>query len=259
MKCLDRVTDKISRRVPVIGTHIRTTDSTIVEFFGLAGMDFVWLDGEHPAMNIETVQRHVMAAQGCGMAAFYRVPWNDPILAKPALDMGADGIIFPMIRTREEAERAVAACRYPPKGIRGWGPVRDSGYGLHGGDWQRENAEKVWKIMQIEHIRAVENLEEIMAVDGVDALTVGCSDLSASMGLAGHPEHPDVVRQLDLLAAKCRRGGIPFSVSADFDPAFIGAWIDRGISWLATGGEYNYMRLGMEGAVRFARERFENR
>ena len=85
MKCLQRVMDKLAKNEPVIGTHIKTSDSTIVEFFGLVGMDFVWIDGEHAALNIETVQRHTMAAQGVGMAAFYRVPRNDPVLVKPIL------------------------------------------------------------------------------------------------------------------------------------------------------------------------------
>ena len=249
MKRLARILDKLAAGTLVIGTHIKTSDSTIVEFFGLAGMDFVWLDGEHPAMNIETVQRHTMAAQGVGMAAFYRVPWNDPILAKPVLDMGIDGIIFPMIRTADEAARAVAACRYPPDGIRGVGPIRDNGYGLYDMTWQIENARQVWKIMQIEHIDGVRNLESILAVDGVDAITVGTSDLAASMGLIGQTSHPDVLALLDELAATARQASIPFSMSANYDATLVQQWIDRGINWLSIGGEYDYMARGLRAAM----------
>jgi 2-keto-3-deoxy-L-rhamnonate aldolase RhmA len=249
MKRLERIKSKLTDGVPVIGTHIKTSDSTIVEFFGLAGMDFVWLDSEHPAMNIETVLRHTIAAQGTGMAAFYRVPWNDPILAKPILDMGIDGIIFPMIRTADEAARAVSACRYPPAGIRGVGPIRDNGYGLYPMDWQVENAEHVWKIMQIEHIDGVNNLDAILRVDGVDAITVGTSDLSASMGLIGQVDHPAVLAALDDLAARARAAGIPFSVSAAYDATLVRQWIDRGINWLSIGGEYDYMAMGMRAAM----------
>lgn len=259
MKRLDRILDKLAAGTLVIGTHIKTSDSTIVEFFGLAGMDFVWLDGEHPAMSIETVQRHTMAAQGSGMAAFYRVPWNDPILAKPVLDMGIDGIIFPMIRTAEEATRAVAACRYPPEGIRGVGPIRDNGYGLYPMDWQIENARQVWKIMQIEHVDAVRNLKDILAVDGVDAITVGTSDLAASLGLVGQTSHPDVLALLDELAATAREARVPFSVSANYDATLVRQWIDRGIAWLSIGGEYDYMARGLRVAMAEMQRMFEAR
>jgi 2-dehydro-3-deoxyglucarate aldolase/4-hydroxy-2-oxoheptanedioate aldolase len=259
VKRLDRIKEKLEKKIPVIGTHIKTNDSTIVEFFALAGLDFVWIDGEHSAMSIETVQHHTIAAQGTGMAAFYRVPWNDPILVKPVLDMGIDGIIFPMIRTKEEAELAVSACRYPPKGIRGFGPIRDDGYGLFPLDWQIKNSENVWKIMQIEHYQAVDNLEEIMAVDGVDALTVGCSDLSASLGLPGQVEHPLVTERLDELAAKARKSAIPFSISANYNPDFVQKWIDRGINWLSIGGEYNYMNLGLTSAMETINNMFAER
>jgi 2-dehydro-3-deoxyglucarate aldolase/4-hydroxy-2-oxoheptanedioate aldolase len=249
MQRLERITSRLAESLPVIGTHIKTTDPTITEFFGLAGMDFIWIDGEHAAMNLEVVQRHVMAAQGTGMAAFYRVPTIDPILVKPVLDMGADGIVFPMVRTAAEAELAVAACRYPPDGIRGAGPIRDNGYGLFDAAWQVENARTVWKIMQIEHIDGVHNLEAICAVEGVDALTVGTSDLSASMGLLWQTQHPDVLAALDELAAIARRAGIPFSISANYDALSMRQWLARGITWLSVGGEYDFMRAGMQAAL----------
>lgn len=259
MKRLERIKEKLKDNVLVIGTHIKTNDSTVVEFFGLAGMDFVWIDGEHAAMNIETVQRHTIAAQGVGMAAFYRVPWNDPVLVKPILDLGVDGIIFPMIRTPEEAALAVSACRYPPAGIRGVGPIRDSGYGLYPMTWQIENAKNVWKIMQIEHVEAVHKLEAIMAVEGVDALTVGTADLSASMGVPGQTDHATVLAKLDELAAKAREAGIPFSISTGYSPETVQQWIDRGISWLSVGGEYNFMRVGMTMAMEQIARMFADR
>ena len=236
-----------------VGTHVKTSDSTIVEFFALAGFDFVWIDGEHPAMNIETAQRHVAAAQGAGAAAFYRVPWNDPVLAKPALDMGADGIIFPMVRTRAEAERAVAACRYPPRGARGWGPIRDNGYGLFSSEWQLANAEDFWVILQIEHFEAVDNLESILDAEGVSALTVGAGDLSASLGVPGQIRHPEVLRHMEKIARLARERGVPFSISCGNDPEFVRWWIERGINWLSVGGEYDFMKAGLSAALENAR------
>src|SRR5262245_43580752 len=104
-----------------LGTLISSTDPTTTEILSRL-FDFVWIEMEHTALSLETVERHLVAAQASGAACLVRVRWNDPVLIKPLLDMGVDGIIVPMIRTLEEVRAAVAACRYPPDGIRGFGP-----------------------------------------------------------------------------------------------------------------------------------------
>jgi len=241
MKHLDKIKAKLDAGIPVIGTHVKSNAYSVAELFGHVGFDFIWIDGEHPIMTVETVMKHTIAAQGVGMAAFYRVPENDPVLVKPILDLGIDGIVFPMICTKEDAELAVSACRYPPKGIRGWGPVRDNGYGTRSNDWQIENAENVWKIMQIEHYLAVENLEEIMAVSGVDAITVGASDLSCSIGRPMEVDSPEVIKLLDEIARKAKAANIPFSISMGYHPVRLRQWIERGIDWLSISDEYDFL------------------
>src|SRR5439155_26617319 len=124
-----------------------------------------------------------------------RVQWNDPVLIKPVLDIGAAGVIVPSVSTADEARRAVAACRYPPDGIRGFGPRRPSNYGRLGGpEFCKAANEAVIVIIQIEHIHGVNNLDEILAVPGLTGILVGSNDLSGSMGHMGEPRHPDVLR-----------------------------------------------------------------
>ena len=152
----------------------------------MCGFDVLWLDMEHSAIGIESLLSNMMAARSGGTPAWVRVPWNDPVRVKPVIDMGADGVIFPFIRTAEDARLAVASCTFPPKGIRGYGPLRALDYGRIS---QAEFVESAYRdcqrIIQIEHIDAVNHLEEIAAIDGIDAFIVGPNDLSASIGKLG--------------------------------------------------------------------------
>src|SRR5262245_39526938 len=111
--------EKLGRGDVALGTCVSFTDPTVTEALS-AILDFVWIDMEHSVLSLEAVQGHVMATMGSDTTALVRVPWNDPVLIKPVLDLGADGIIVPNVRSVEEARRAIAACLYPPEGIRGF-------------------------------------------------------------------------------------------------------------------------------------------
>src|SRR5215510_13467148 len=115
-----------------IGTAVSLSDATVSEALSTV-FDFVWIDMEHNPLSLSDVQAHIMATKGSECTPIVRVPWNDPVLMKPVLDIGAAGIVVPFIRTVEDAKLAVAACRYPPEGIRGFGPRRPSNYGRLGG------------------------------------------------------------------------------------------------------------------------------
>lgn len=256
---IDRIKEKIERREPVVGTHVKWSDSNICELFALAGYDFIWMDGEHGSMTIESVQNHVRAAQMHGCAAFYRVPWNDPVLVKPILELGVDGIVFPFICSAQEAARAVAACRYPPAGVRGYGPGRADHYGMMPGGEYMRRAAGVWKIMQIEHISAVENLDEILAVPGVDAIVVGMCDLSGSLGCLTEIKSPAVVEQLDVIAERCLKAGMPFGTSMGVDYPVVDDWFRRGASWISIGGDHHYLREGALNTLRETRALYRTR
>lgn len=246
---------KMKENPPVIGTHVSMADLSIAEQMGALGFEFVWIDGEHSPLDKQAILGHIVACKAGNTAAFVRIPWNDPILAKPILEMGPDGIIFPFIRTAEEARAAVAACRYPPIGIRGFGPRRANMYGIQSNAEYLEGVEKSFlKIMQIEHIDAVNNLEEILAVDGVDTIVVGPNDLSGSIGLLGQTRHPDVMALMDVIAEKCNKAGVPFGVSMGVDKTSIADWLRRGVRWIGAGNDTSYIAQAGTEAIMLIKE-----
>lgn len=242
MTGLEKIKSKIQEKKPVIGTHVALGDIMVSEMLALVGFDFVWIDTEHTAMSREDVLHHIIAVNGAGSAPFVRVPNVDPILVKPILEMGPAGIVFPNVKNRGEAELAVKSCLYPPEGIRGFGPIRAQRYGLTDTlQYVKESSSQVWKIMQIEHVEAVNNLEEILDVDGVDAIVVGSNDLSGSIGLLGQTDHPEVKKLMDLIGQKASKSSKPFGVSMGYNPRVIKEWIARGIQWIGAGGDTGYL------------------
>lgn len=249
MKCIENVTKKIAAKQPVIGTHVKWGNSTAVDILCRNGFDYVWIDGEHGAMDIENVYNHVRAAQMNGVAVFYRVLWSDPALCKPVLEMGVDGIIFPMICNRKDAEKAVASVLYPPEGIRGFGPGMINDYGNMPLEEYFEKAKKIWKIVQIEHVDAVENIDEILSTEGVDAAIVGMYDLSGSMGILAQLQHPELLKKLDYIAEKCKEYGKPFGSSISYNETLLSQWFARGASFMTIGGDQDFVAEGARHAV----------
>jgi 2-dehydro-3-deoxyglucarate aldolase/4-hydroxy-2-oxoheptanedioate aldolase len=233
--------DKLRRGEVCLGPGITTTDPTITEALCNV-VDFLWIDMEHNPLSLEAVQGHVMATRGSDTAPLVRVAWNDPVLIKPVLDLGAAGVIVPFVRTAEEARRAVAACRYPPEGIRGFGPRRPSNYGRLGGpDFCKAANDAVLVNVQVEHVDAVRNIDEIVAVPGLTSIVLGPNDLAGSMGYMGQPRHPDVIRTLELVIGKARRAGLFVGIGLGEDPDILIEWVDRGVNWLQTGAEFSLM------------------
>jgi len=239
---IKKIKKKISEDLPVIGTSVTFNDSAITELLSYVGFDFIWIDNEHSSLDKRDTQLHIMATRGSGAAAFVRVPWNDPVLVKPILEMGADGIIFPFINTPENAKKAVSSCLYPPFGSRGFGPIRANKYGMVKIDEYINNAaSQIWKIMQIETKEAVDNLDQILMVEGIDAIVIGPNDLSASIGLLGQTEHKEVKKLMDIIGEKIKDSKIPFGVAMKFDPVGIKEWLDRGIKWIELAGDFRYL------------------
>ena len=226
---------KLNQGQVCLGTGISFSDPTITE--ALCGLlDFIWIDMEHAPLSIETVQAHVMATKGSDTTPLVRVSWNDPVIIKPVLDIGAAGVIVPLIRTAEDARRAVAACRYPPEGIRGDGPRRPSNYSRQGGTaFCRSANESVIVIVQIEHIDAVNNLDEILSVPGLTGIVVGPNDLSGSMGQMGEPRHPSVIQAIETVIAKARQSKVFVGIAVGDDPELLMEWLDKGMQWVLMG------------------------
>lgn len=224
-----------------LGAHIASSDPTVSEILSQA-FDFLWIEMEHTALSLETIERHIVAARGSDSACIVRVRWNDPVLIKPVLDMGADGVIVPMVRTAAEARAAVAACRYPPEGIRGYGPRRPAKFGELGGpEFCRRANESILVMIQLEHIDAVRDLDEILATPGLTGVLVGPNDLSGSMGFMGQPDHPAVVQAMETVVAKTRNTDVWASVAVGGGPEAMRLWIQRGVKWMTVGSDLGFM------------------
>jgi 2-keto-3-deoxy-L-rhamnonate aldolase RhmA len=187
-----------------LATHMGgLAEPQIVEIIGLAGFDAVFIDLEHSSFDLHDVQAMVVSAERVGITPIVRTPGFDPAFILRLLDMGVQGILVPHVDSVEVAREAVQAVRYPPEGDRGMATSsRASGFGTvpvreH---MSQSNREIVLGCL-IEDVRAVEQIEEIAAVDGVDLLAVGPSDLSRSLGVSGQPDHPDLVAAIDRVRA----------------------------------------------------------
>ncbi|MDR1518580.1 MAG: 4-hydroxy-3-methylbut-2-en-1-yl diphosphate synthase [Planctomycetota bacterium] len=225
----DKLADKIARGETIYGTHTAWGGAMIAEMYGEAGFDVVWIDNEHGYMDPSQVLNALVGARARDMCAFVRVTWRDGNLAKPILDNGVDGIIFPMILTPDDARKAVAACRYPPAGERGFGPFRAMDYGaISAEDYIAVHSQKVWVILQIEHIEAVRNLDAILRVPGISAIVFGPCDLSGSMGLLGQVNHPEVKKVIDGAVDKIKAAKIPVGVSMIWNEEAVHDWVRRG-------------------------------
>ena len=176
----------------VIGTFVQIGHPDVTEMLSHAGFDWLLLDGEHGPFGIETMQLMLQAMSGAKTVPMVRVPWNDPVFIKRALDIGVYGLLIPLVSSRREAEEVVRALRYPPRGIRGVGPRRASRYYLDFKEYVSTCEEELLVMVQIETREAIENISDILSVDGIDSYFVGPMDLSAALGHIGETNHPEV-------------------------------------------------------------------
>jgi 2-keto-3-deoxy-L-rhamnonate aldolase RhmA len=193
----------------LLGCFLGSASPLVTEVMALAGFDCVMIDGEHSAVGLETAQIMTMAARGVACDPLMRVSQNDTAEIKRALDIGLDGLMAPAVNSRAEAEALVRACRYPPDGIRGVAVrlVRAASYGLDAERYAKEANDALLVIAQIETMKAVEAVEAIASTPGVDMLFIGPSDLSASMGHIGKPDHPEVQKAIRAVEAAVKRAG----------------------------------------------------
>ena len=215
-----------------------------------AGADFVVIDREHGPIGREAMHAMIAAAAGAGAATLVRVPSVDEAQAKVALDAGADGVLFPLVRTREDAERAVASVRYPPEGTRGWGPfVAHARHGVPLGEHLARVGPQAVCVLLLETAEAVENADAILSVEGIDVAFVAPFDLSTALGVHGRFDAPELVSAIETLEAAARRHGVPLGGAALTEEQ-VRALLGRGYRLLATGVDV----LMLAGATRTAGE-----
>ncbi len=244
--------DRLNAGETLIGTHITCNDPLLTEIIGNAGFDYLWIDTEHSYIEKSMLIQHLIAARACQIPAFVRIPWNDPVLAKPVLDMGADGLIFPMIKTPEDAKKAVSSCLYPPDGIRGFGPRRSTQFGLYNtAKYVETDHKNILKLIQIETREAVENIDAIAATEGVGIIVIGPMDLSGAYGKLGQTQDPEMQKIYAYVAERGRASGKPVLVSTGgYNKENIRFWAGIGVNMITIGNEPGYINDGLKATLR---------
>jgi 2-keto-3-deoxy-L-rhamnonate aldolase RhmA len=211
---------KLKAGEATLGSWVSVAHPTIAEVMAQAGFDWLAIDMEHGIIGIESVLALVQAINTTSVTPLVRVPWNEPVIIKQVLETGAAGLILPQVSTAEEAEAAVRACKFPLEGIRGIGAQRATGFGAWFTEYLHVANDRLVLVVQIEHLRALENLRKIVSVKGIDAVFVGANDLSASMGLLGQPKHPDVQKAIQDVLKAARQAGVAAGlVASDIEDA----------------------------------------
>ena len=207
MAIINTCKKKLLKGEPAIGAWLSMGSPIAAEIVANAGYDAVIMDHEHGPGDFLNAISLMQAAAEAGPTPMMRVPWNDTVYIKRALDTGVMGIIIPYVQNAEEARAAADACRYPSVGVRGVAPhaARCSRWGARIDEYRQAEPKQILVMCQIETKEAVENIEEIAAVDGVDMLFMGPGDIAASLGHTMDPTHPEVVEFLDYTEKKLRK------------------------------------------------------
>lgn len=224
-----------------LGTWVNFTDPCIYELLAGTGFDFLLMDAEHGAMDTMEVQANLMAVKGTSTPTVVRVAWNEPWMIKRVLDAGAAGVLVPLVRTADDVRRAVEASLYPPAGIRGWGPRRPSDYERSGAAYAANANDHMVVWVQIEHIDAVNNIEEILQTPHLDGVFIGSNDLSGSLGLLGQPRHPQVLAAIDRVIAAAHKANVPMGLAGPAKPEDACAWLQKGIQFITLGSAEAYL------------------
>ncbi|RSZ61969.1 2-dehydro-3-deoxyglucarate aldolase [Corynebacterium hylobatis] len=227
----------LERQATQVGLWVCSGSATAAEIVASSGCDWVLVDGEHSPIGLESTLDILRAMNAYPAVPVVRVPVNDTALIKQFLDLGAQNIMVPMVHTVADAEKAAAAMHYPPRGVRGVGSAlarsarwnRVEGYLQNGSD-------HVSLTVQVESAESAENAEAILAVEGVDAVFIGPSDLAASMGLLGQQNHEDVVAHVLNTIRAANAAGKPVGVNA-FNNEQAQQYIDAGADFVAVGAD----------------------
>ncbi len=215
----------------VIGGTITAANLDTAVIMANAGFDFLWIEGEHSPITLETARNIILSTKGAKAVPFTRVPVNELWTAKRMLDIGSLGVIFPFTSTPELARQAVAACKYPPRGLRGAGPGLATLRWPAPGGYTKWADDNIMVIIIIEQKKAIENLEEIAATPGIDVMFIGTNDLSYSYGHGGNPGHPEVQAAIEKVLAAGKRHNIPVGGPAGPGPQ-IKKMLDQGFRFI---------------------------
>jgi 4-hydroxy-2-oxoheptanedioate aldolase len=234
----------------LVGMWVCSGSPVVAEICAGSGLDWLLIDMEHTANSLESVLVQLQVVAAYDITAVVRVPAGDAVTIKQVLDLGAQNLMVPMISSAAEAQAVVEAVRYPPRGRRGVGSALS-----RSARWNRvdryldDGADHVSLFVQVETAAGVEAAAEIAAVDGVDGVFVGPSDLAASMGLLGQQTHPQVVDAVSEAFRAVRSAGKPVGVNA-FDPALARRYLEAGVDFILVGADVAVLARASEGFAR---------
>jgi 4-hydroxy-2-oxoheptanedioate aldolase len=237
-----------------VGLWCSMASSISAEILAFAGFDWIVIDGEHAPNDIPLLVSQLQAMRGGTAEPVFRVPWNEPVIIKRALDAGARSLLIPFVQNAEEARKAVAAARYPPLGIRGVAVVpRVNDYGRVR-DYHRNAHLETCILVQLETRAALKEIEAIAAVDGIDGMFIGPSDLAADFGHLADNKHPEVQAAIKDAAKRIRAAGRSAGTLSgnldDVEPLF-----EMGFNFTAAGSDVGILARNAEGvAARFQKK-----
>lgn len=236
--------EKLAQDKPLLGLWQALANNYTADICARAGYDWLLFDGEHSPNTAQTLLGQLQAVAPFAAEAIARVPAGDPVLIKQYLDIGFTTLLVPMVDTAEQARAIVAACRYPPHGIRGVASAtaRATGFGADPA-YLQEVVQRITVIVQIESRSALENIDEIAAVDGVDALFIGPADLSASLGHLGNPAHAEVQQAIDHAKSRIDKAGKPTGIFA-LSPEDARLRKDEGYRFISIGTDIGLLSKG---------------
>lgn len=243
---MNALKQKIKNHEKLIGMHVNFNDVGVARLAGLAGYDYIWVDLEHSYLSLENLMSHIIAIQTTGTAVIVRVPQDDMTYTKKVLEMGVDGIIFPMIRSAEQAKKLIDFTLYPPYGNRGFGPLNAVDFGYKDIlQYVAETNDNLCRFIQIEHKDAVECLEELIAIDAIDAYIFGANDLSGSIGelcnVFGENTQALIQESIRKLRAADKFIGLS---TGDYSSENLKFWSDMGIDMISAGADFDFIRDG---------------
>ena len=241
---------KLSAGEITAGIWVQLPSPVAFEVIADGGFDWVVVDSEHSTYNRETLLYMLMAFKASQTAAVIRVPWNEPAVVKQMLDMGFDGIMFPGIGCLQDAEMAVSACRYPPLGRRGFGPIRISGYSGPGQvEYAKDANDAVICALQIENVSASQEIQQILKLPGIDWIMFGPNDLSGTAGSFLDTSHPDVQQAIRKMQEAAQAAGIPYSGGMGSREA-VEAALKDGCQLIFLGDDISFLQSGMANALK---------
>ncbi|HCX84879.1 MAG TPA: 2-dehydro-3-deoxyglucarate aldolase [Micrococcales bacterium] len=237
---------------PLAGMWVCTGSPLVAEICAGGGLDWLLIDMEHGPNGLESVLAQLQAVAAYPVVPVVRVPAGDPVILKQVLDLGAQTVLVPMVSSVEEARAAVEAVHYPPRGRRGVGSaLARSARWNRVTDYLSGAAAHVSLFVQVENVAGVEAAAQIAALDGIDGVFVGPSDLAASMGVLGQQTHPDVTAAVLRTFEAVRAAGKPVGVNA-FDPAVAEGYLAAGATFVLVGADVVLLARGSEAlAARF--------